>query len=429
MIRHNVAVGAALAVTSAFAFAVDAGARTVEGAIEQANETLWKTFVSPHGILYDYVGELPTPEDCAVGRPNALGWWTPIENGPMFTGPYLKAMVLRARRTGRAEDRERCRKLAEGLLLCASVSDVPGMICRGVGTDGKCHYPLGSNDQTLPWFLGLDAYVQSGFIDEAMRKTVADKMLEVGLAIEKNGWKLPCDGRFRGESRGALASAGLPFHGSSPCYLFVLNALWHATKDRSWGDKYEAAIHERQPGTDLSRIEICERGLMVDKELKGFNVRPNYYWIYTAQVVALSELARRERRHDVASRFLRGIERCADAAHGTIAACTNYTNVAERPFKYANWRTGYRWREQRTQKDAERVAYTGDPKILGNRKQFERDTMTAPLSAALLCACAHKYRDEAERAFLHYDYPTLSISEFFAASLAYELYQLNAHRD
>ena len=396
--------------------------RTVEAAVEQANETLWKTFVSPHGILYDYVGELPTPEDCAAGRPNALGWWSPIENGPMFTGPYLKAMVLRAQRTGAPEDRERCRRLAEGLLLCASVSDVPGMICRGVGTDGKCHYPLGSTDQTMPWFLGLDAYAGSDFIDGAMRKKVVDKMLEVAHAAERNGWKFPCDGAFKGQSRGKILSDGLPFQGASPCYLFVLNALWRATGDRAWGEKYEKAAFENQPGTDLTRIEVCERGLMVDKELKGFGVGPRSYWIYTANAVMLAELARRDRRPDVAARYRRGLERSADAVHGTIAAHTNYTNVAERPFKYANWRTGYAWREQRTQKDAEQVAYTGDAKILGDRKQFERDTMTAPLAAALICACANKYRDEAERAFVHYDYATLAISEFFAAPLAYELY-------
>lgn len=405
------------------ALTLTAGARTVDEAVEQANETLWKTFVSPHGILYDYVGKLPTPEDCAKGRPNALGWWSPIENGPMFTGPYLKAMVLRAQRTGAAEDREKCRKLAEGLLLCASVSDVPGMICRGVGTDGRCHYPLGSNDQTCPWFYGLDGYLKSGFADEAMKKRVADKMLEVGRALEKNGWKLPCDGAFKGENRGQLLGDGLPFQGSSPAYLFILHALWDATRDWSWGVKYNAATFEPQPGTDLKRIEVCERGYPADKELKKFNMEPNLLWIYTCQVAMLAELAQRESRYDVGARFRAGVERSADAARRFIAAYTNYSNVAERPFKYANWRTGYTWHEQKTQKDAEQVAYTGNGKILGNRKRYERDTMTAPLSAALICACARRYRDEVERAIAHYDYSTLAISEFFAAPLAYELYR------
>ena len=53
--------------------------------IEAAHVQLRK-FISPFGLLQDYVGELPTASDCAECRPNAKGWWTPIENGPMFTG-------------------------------------------------------------------------------------------------------------------------------------------------------------------------------------------------------------------------------------------------------------------------------------------------------------------------------------------------------
>ena len=135
--------------------AIAAGAGT-------AHEELMK-FVGPEGLLHDYIGEIPTPADCAECRPNAMGWWSPIENGPMFTGPWLEACVIRARKSGREEDRALCRKLAGGLLLAASVSDVPGMIVRGVATDGRAHHPLGSEDQTLPWFYGMSAYVQGGF--------------------------------------------------------------------------------------------------------------------------------------------------------------------------------------------------------------------------------------------------------------------------
>ena len=55
-------------------------------AVEQAHNVLWSKFIGDDGLIHDYVGELPTPEDCEQGRPNAIGWWSPIENGPMFTG-------------------------------------------------------------------------------------------------------------------------------------------------------------------------------------------------------------------------------------------------------------------------------------------------------------------------------------------------------
>ena len=148
------AISAAGAMTGAQA-AEPSPARTTLQAIEQAHAELWGRRIDRHGVMLDYVGEIPTPEDCQLGRPNAIGWWSPIENGPMFTGMYLPAMCERARRSGADEDKANARRLAEGLVKCASVSEVPGFIARGMGTDGRCHYPLGSDDQTHPWFLSL----------------------------------------------------------------------------------------------------------------------------------------------------------------------------------------------------------------------------------------------------------------------------------
>ncbi|MEI7682486.1 MAG: hypothetical protein WCK07_24040, partial [Betaproteobacteria bacterium] len=115
-------------------------AESTAAAVERAHVELWGRFVDSHGVIRDFVGETPTPEDCALGRPNAIGWWSPIENGPMFTGMYLPAACERARRSGAAEDRAKARRLAQGLLKCASVSEVRGFIARGIGSDGRCHY-------------------------------------------------------------------------------------------------------------------------------------------------------------------------------------------------------------------------------------------------------------------------------------------------
>ena len=107
----------------------------------------------------------------------------------MFTGIYLPAVCERARRSGNAADKAEAGRLAQGLLLlAASVSDVPGFIARGIGTEGRCHYPLGSEDQTLPWFYGLHAYVLSGLPDEEERLQVVSKMREVAEALEKTNY-------------------------------------------------------------------------------------------------------------------------------------------------------------------------------------------------------------------------------------------------
>ena len=70
---------------------------------------------------------------------------------------------------------------------------------------------------------------------------------------------------------------------------------------------------------------------------------------------------------------------------------------------------------------ADTVAGTGDRKILGPRKWFERSHMTPPLSACAIVAFAGEARNRAAIAEVlrHYDYSTLNISEFFLAELAW----------
>ena len=58
-------------------------------AVEQAHKVLWNKFIDEYGIIRGYAGETPTPEDCSLGRPNAIGWRTPISDGAFFTGLYL----------------------------------------------------------------------------------------------------------------------------------------------------------------------------------------------------------------------------------------------------------------------------------------------------------------------------------------------------
>lgn len=110
-----------------------------ETAAESAHRLLWEKYVGPDGLILDYAGEIPSPKDIEDGVPNFLSWWSPIENGAKFTGLYIAAACRRAEDTGNESDIAKARKLAKGLMLCASVSDVKGFVARGVGTDGKSH--------------------------------------------------------------------------------------------------------------------------------------------------------------------------------------------------------------------------------------------------------------------------------------------------
>lgn len=143
-----------------------------ETAAESAHRLLWEKYVGPDGLILDYSGEIPSPKDIEDGVPNFLSWWSPIENGAKFTGLYIAAACRRAEDTGNESDIAKARKLAKGLMLCASVSDVKGFVARGVGTDGKSHYPFGSEDQTVPWLYGMYSYYKSRIPSEAERAEI-----------------------------------------------------------------------------------------------------------------------------------------------------------------------------------------------------------------------------------------------------------------
>jgi hypothetical protein len=406
------------ALLSVLAQRVGAAQPALAAAAERAHQALWKDRVDSHGVILDYVGEIPTPEDCELGRPNAIGWWSPIENGPMFTGLYLPAACERARRTGDFTDKRNARRLAQGLLQCASVSDVPGFIARGMGTDGKCHYPLGSDDQTHPWFYGLHAYRASGIPSAAERRQVEAKMREVADVLEAVGWRCPCDGAFKGQFRGGFK--GHLFR-DAVRYLFMLRAMHDVTGDAAWLSRYRKALLERPANSDRTRVEICAAGYAHDREeikrLDEYSL-----WIYVGSQAALADLAAREKDEAVRTQYRAGLSLNARNALRGVEEHKQFDNGDTKVFGHARWREVYStWFPQATQEDAKRLSETGDRSKAGPRKSYEARYMRNPLAAAAIAAAAREEtgRDAVERAIRHYDYSKLNMSEFFFAECAY----------
>ena len=397
-------VAAAVAAVSACFGEADAS-RTPKDILVEVNSRIEREFISKDGLMLDYVGEIPTPEEIADLKPNAMGWWSPIENGSMFTGEWLPSLM--------AEDEvrkllvERCVK---GLLKMSEVSDVPGFIARGTGTDGTSHHPCGSNDQTDPWFLGLIEYCRWQYADPKLRARVIGRLTFVARALEANQWGVPCDGAFKGENRGNLNAKGMPFWGKSRL-LYTLKMLHLLTGDAHWGEQY------RSIKTDC--ISEIEAGGEVDskcfKSCFGDGV-----WIYVASVQMLAKLIESEDNASDRERMRKGLSHYAERVAPQMKLCSNYDNEKVRPFKYANWREGYNWRPQKTQKEAESVAYSPKREVLGDRKEHERKFMANPLAAAAVCALADRdrYHDTILATLRHYDYDTPNISEFFHAAIA-----------
>lgn len=397
---------------------VSVAAVETEPAIERAHAETWRRFVDEHGVMRDYVGELPTPEDCRLGRPNAIGWWSPIENGPMFTGMYLNAVVERARRSGAAVDREQARKLARGLLKCASVSDVPGFVARGVGSDGKCHYPLSSDDQMHPWFLGLQAYLASDIPTAEERKELVAKVREVADALESYGWKVPCDGAFKGGFRGGFK--GEHFRDAAR-YLHILRATYEMTGDVVWLERYRRALDEKPTGSAETRREICALGCPRDL---GFipTLEKNQFWIYVGTQAGLAHLASVETHADTKAAYRKGLDVTAQFARSSVDTHAMFDNADQGFFGTADWRAAHpTWFPQPTQAEAERLAKIVDYKKRGPRKNYEATWMRHPLAAAAIVALAGETsaRPAVLKAVRHYDYAKLNMVEFFFAEVAY----------
>ena len=91
-----------VAMVSLALLSVDLRAADLSAAAESAHREVWRRFIDGSGIFLDFADldgkvSIPTPEECREGKPNALGWWAPIENGAMFNGLYMEAAVNRSR--------------------------------------------------------------------------------------------------------------------------------------------------------------------------------------------------------------------------------------------------------------------------------------------------------------------------------------------
>lgn len=401
----------------------DVGSTTIDPAVEAARNELWRRFVDHHGHILDYVGLdgevlLPTPDDCALSRPNALSWGCPNEDGAMFGGLYLEAAIGRRRITEREEDREKARRIAEGLMTLASVGVTKGFIARGLASDGASHYALGSNDQTGPWLYGMRRYLQSDVPTDAERARVVEKVVEIVEVLERTGWQMPCD-RPPFDFRGNFAR--WHFEGA-PRLLWVLRMMHSLTGDARWERLYEEAIAEENPSGGPGRVEICTAG-MVFEAIQG----ARHSWTGSCSVAPLRGLWELETDPELKEAYYQGLCHSAELARDSLPPAAQLDNEDTRHFE-CDWRVvNELWREQSSVDEAVEVAMS-QLAMLGSvspRLPYEASLVREPLFAAwivtlcpeqeLVDACAPAIL----QAIRHYRYDRLYMAGFFAAELAY----------
>jgi hypothetical protein len=384
-------------------------------AVEQAHAEIWRRFIDQHGVMIDFADldgtvSLPTPQECREGKPNALGWFGPIENGAMFNGLYMDAAVNRWRRTKSADDAAKARRLMEGLLLLNSISDVRGFIGRGVSTDGKSHYPMGSDDQALPWFLGLWRYLDSGLATDDERKRIVAHLTETADIIVEKKWAIPAEPPFG--VRGSFA--GFTFD-NAPRLLFVAKMMHTVTSDAKWDALYRAALQERGGDEKLSRLEACERGMV-------FHYAKYHSWTSCTCVGALRGLWEMEKDEAIRAVFARGLQASADLAFQNLPMAQQFDNADTSHFEM-DWLKSMLplWKPQQTEQEAQdlaRLQYGASAKV-SPRSSKEHEFVREPTAAAWVVTLApdtailKQRAPDVERVIAHYDYAKLYYSHFF----------------
>ncbi|MBL9204880.1 MAG: hypothetical protein JNN01_07330 [Opitutaceae bacterium] len=406
--------------------------------IERVHQEVWRRFIDPHGIVIDYTGlngevHLPTPDECRDGKPNALGWWSPIENGGFFGGLYLDALCNRWWVTRSAEAAARARIVANGLVKLSEVSDTPGFIARGVSTDGRSHYPASSSDQTYPWFYGLWRYATSGLPDPVERSRIAATLERVAFGLEAQGWKMPCDrpgfGHFGHWSGGFAGTQGIlsgaePYFDATVRFLFVLRAVHEVTGNPRWLELYQRHAVEKPLGSTRTRLEICSAG--VQYVAPGEPPRyPESPPIWTSASTQAGLRALREWESDPALRagFQHGLDANAASAARFIRAYSNYDNENTATFDL-QWRTlNASWTPQ---DDIGAAVKLGTLQYRAwnrqsPRKLLESHQMRDPLFAAWIVALAGNpaltaaSRVDINGALNHYQWDRLYTCLFFMA--------------
>ena len=364
-------------------------AEPISPPIQELHNEVWNRFVlKPQHLLLDYTNldgtvEIPTAEECLMGKPNALSWWTPIENGPFFGGLYIDGILRRWKLTGSDEDREKARALMEGLMLCASVGNAPGFVARAVLEDKTSHYAIGSDDQTGPWIYGLWRYVKSGAATEEEKKRIVAKLTEVASALQANRWLMPCDpiGDMKPDQvRGGWS--GADYRGASRM-LFTTRALYDLTGDSKWKQAYEEALEEKFPNGQ-SRLAIVADGMPGE-----WNIHPalakSHLYIYIVSQAMISDLAEMETDPERRKAYLASLKATAEAALPSV------TDKLHPQFGTAQFRTDWRvmnelWQPQTTPDQAASLALAQLDSWQNTGRHAEIEALREPLSALWIAA-------------------------------------------
>lgn len=293
--------------------------------IKELHKKVWERFIRmPEGHLLDYAGYggeviYPSAEECRTSNPNALGWWTPIENGAFFGGLYAYALIKEYNRFPNEQTKKEIEILMNGLYLLEEVGKVDGFIARGVADDGVSHYLFSSDDQLLPWVRAVYAYSKSNVCTD--KKDAKKRLLRVLCAIRSYGWNIPTDidGFFRGNPMTQHSDWR-----NVTSLLQLAAILADLTKDAEDWAFFEKIADEIPPGGAVTRTEIASYGYAPD--MISF-LGTKQTWICLGNHLGLEILAELDKKRS--ELYLCGMRQNGAAALGVISDMNKYDNSHE----------------------------------------------------------------------------------------------------
>lgn len=404
-----------------------AAATSLEAIAEEAHQEIWRRFIDKRlDVLFHYVGlsgevTLPTADHCAAAQPNGMSWSTPIEDGPFFGGLYLDGLCNRWRVRRDEESAEKAHRIAAGLMKLAERSETPGFVPRGLGADGKSHYPASSEDQVFPWFYGLWCYLRTGLPTEAERKRIVEKLRGTVLALESHQWRVPC-ARPEYGYRGTFVR---PTAHDAARFLFLLQAMHELTGEGRWRTQYHERLREKIGPGIKSRLEICAGGLEYDGHGKG----ETYLWTHSMSQAVLRALEDAETDSAIRAAYQRGLMASAERAATHLDRARRYDPANQFAFD-TDWRfLNASWKPQANCEEAIALGRAQLPLWADRnpRSPYEDDTVREPLFAAWIICLAGKDAKERllgaklEEMLARYQWRGMYTATFFVAvNLAFE---------
>jgi hypothetical protein len=200
------------------------------------------------------------------------------------------------------------------------------------------------------------------------------------------------------------------------------------TREAKWDDRYHEALEARDgKGENLSRIEICERGMKFEGS--------RHSWTAAGGVCGLRGLWELETKEALRARYAAGLQKSADVAMESLPIAQKWDNHDTSHFEH-NWRVmNDLWQPQQTEQEAQKLAEAQHKFFskLAPRRGLETSLVREPTFAAWIVTLAPDQRilqqraASVEKVIAAYDYEKLIYSQFFPVESAWWRLRLALH--